>query len=103
MLLFCVNITIVNSECDDPRLCQVYPWFYCCQNRVISEPNCGIIGESRIYGGNPVILRDLPWMAVIYYERRKDPHCGASIISRRFLLTAAHCVTGTIIKHYGEP
>lgn len=66
---------------------------------------CGLSGggESRIYGGQPVGEGDLPWMTVLYYKRRKDPHCGASIINRRFLLTAAHCITGDIVKFYGEP
>lgn len=64
---------------------------------------CGIIPQTRIYEGTPAKPKDLPWMAVIYYKRGRDPHCGASVINRRFLLTAAHCVTGAIIKFSGEP
>lgn len=64
---------------------------------------CGVIPQTRIYEGTPAKPKDLPWMAVIYYKRGKDPLCGASVINRRFLLTAAHCVTGAIIKFSGEP
>lgn len=59
--------------------------------------------ELRIYGGSPALEGELPWMAVLYYQLKDEPHCGASVISSRYLVTAAHCVTGDIVKKLGQP
>lgn len=96
------NYCLDGSDCDE------YPGLQCCQEDDYDyddndNEQCGVIGGSRIYGGRPAPEGDLPWMAVIYYDRWKDPHCGATVISRRFLLTAAHCVTGEIVKKIGQP
>lgn len=99
---------VKGTYCLDGSDCDKYPDLQCCQEYDYDyddndNEQCGVVGGSRIYGGLPAQKGDLPWMAVIYYDRRKDPHCGATVISRRFLLTAAHCVTGEIVKKIGQP
>ncbi|OQV14319.1 putative Transmembrane protease serine 9 [Hypsibius exemplaris] len=44
---------------------------------------------SRIVGGTTANRHSLPWQAAIAYQGRK--HCGASILSDRWLMSAAHC------------
>lgn len=96
-----------SSACYDSTVCLQKPYLSCCERENSIRDQCGINGvssHSRIYGGRPASEGDLPWMAVLYYTRRRDPQCGASVINRWFLVTAAHCLTGEAInKHLGEP
>lgn len=58
---------------------------------------CGINGESRILGGEKADLTEFPWMALIEYERpnrNRGFYCGGVLISKRYVLTAAHCLKG---------
>ncbi|KAL0100204.1 hypothetical protein PUN28_019554 [Cardiocondyla obscurior] len=57
---------------------------------------CGPIITQRVMGGNSTGIFQYPWMALIAYDTgRPNPEfrCGGSIISSRYILTAAHCVT----------
>ncbi|XP_070139954.1 mast cell protease 1A-like [Drosophila kikkawai] len=60
------------------------------------EPNCGLTNSRartsryRIIGGVTADMYGHPWMAFI----RSNVDCGGSLISDRFVLSAAHCMTG---------
>ncbi|XP_016028941.2 serine protease grass-like [Drosophila simulans] len=62
------------------------------------EPNCGVSISSygngnavpMIVNGRPADMFANPWMALVYSGRSM---CGGSLITNRFVLSAAHCVT----------
>lgn len=64
----------------------------------LNEKNCGLVHETRIVGGEEADPDDFMWMAAIIKSRPKDgearPFCGGSLITRRHVLTAAHCLEG---------
>ncbi|XP_013102919.1 serine protease easter isoform X2 [Stomoxys calcitrans] len=58
---------------------------------------CGKSFDNRIYSGNVTKIDEYPWLALIEYTKpanAKGFHCGATLINKRYVVTAAHCVTG---------
>uniref|UniRef100_A0A182N9T5 Peptidase S1 domain-containing protein n=1 Tax=Anopheles dirus TaxID=7168 RepID=A0A182N9T5_9DIPT len=52
---------------------------------------CGAANqEIRIVGGRPTGVNQYPWLARLVYDGQF--HCGASLLTRDYVLTAAHCV-----------
>ncbi|XP_072399984.1 trypsin-1 [Diabrotica undecimpunctata] len=52
---------------------------------------CGVSNqENRIVGGRPTGVNRYPWIARIVYDGHY--HCGASLLTEEYVLTAAHCV-----------
>ncbi|XP_053674102.1 trypsin-like [Anopheles nili] len=47
--------------------------------------------NERIVGGTPVEGNGFSWMAALYYDNKFG--CGGSLISDRYVITAAHCTT----------
>ncbi|XP_055325062.1 trypsin-1-like [Sitodiplosis mosellana] len=55
--------------------------------------SCGIANkQKRIVGGQETEVNQYPWMALLTYSNRF--YCGASLINDRYVMTAAHCVSG---------
>ncbi|XP_063627933.1 CLIP domain-containing serine protease HP8-like [Cydia splendana] len=59
-----------------------------------SRNECGLETSDRIFGGQVTGLDELPWLARIKYQSKSKEiyACHASLITNRFLITAAHCV-----------
>uniref|UniRef100_A0A182LWY5 CLIP domain-containing serine protease n=1 Tax=Anopheles culicifacies TaxID=139723 RepID=A0A182LWY5_9DIPT len=65
---------------------------------------CGVSIGMRIYGGENADIDEFPWLALMQYENRKGERkfsCGGSLINKRYVLTAAHCVTGEVERKEG--
>ncbi|ODM98353.1 Clotting factor B [Orchesella cincta] len=75
---------------------------------VSSACSCGLaeFGTGKIVGGTNVDDAHLwPWFAVVVRSDRPTvgSHCGASLISSRYLVTAAHCLLPMIhvgLRHF---
>ncbi|CAB3365097.1 Hypothetical predicted protein [Cloeon dipterum] len=61
----------------------------------INISTCAVIATPLVVGGEPAALKEFPHMALLGYGSETDPawYCGGSLISERFVLTAAHCVS----------
>lgn len=54
---------------------------------------CGVSNRQlRVVGGNVTKVHEFPWIAGL--SKGGEFHCGATLITHRHLITAAHCVNG---------
>ncbi|XP_052865804.1 venom serine protease Bi-VSP-like isoform X1 [Anopheles cruzii] len=61
------------------------------------ETGCGFsqVEHNRVVGGVPAALNGWPWMALVGYKNALGEvsfKCGGSLITKRHVLTAAHCI-----------
>lgn len=63
---------------------------------ILNDLECGTADKDRVAGGEKAGLRELPWMALLRYD--DEFHCGGSLITNRYVLTAAHCINLGIYK-----
>ena len=69
----------------------------CCS--ISSADECGLPATNRfgrILNGRDAMRKQWPWMVLIRYKIRisdKQKLCGGTLISRNWVLTAAHCVS----------
>lgn len=58
---------------------------------------CGkpVLTTPLIFGGNEVARGQFPWLTALYRKKRKGStefKCGATLVARNAVITAAHCV-----------
>ncbi|XP_060807688.1 phenoloxidase-activating enzyme-like [Amyelois transitella] len=83
-----------------------YDQSYCEKQDFIHPPRpmsgcCGIdINDDEMIGGQIARKEQYPWIVLIEYEARDlkiNTFCGGSLISSRYVLTAAHCLIGSVL------
>ncbi|XP_019944012.1 transmembrane protease serine 4a isoform X2 [Paralichthys olivaceus] len=60
----------------------------------LSCSDCGEVGfQDRIIGGSDALIEDWPWQVSL--QQGGQHTCGGSLVSPRWVVTAAHCFTGS--------
>uniref|UniRef100_V5GX21 CLIP domain-containing serine protease n=2 Tax=Anoplophora glabripennis TaxID=217634 RepID=V5GX21_ANOGL len=92
------------SDGSLPKMCCPFEVKPVSSNLLPSAEICGVGTPDKIYGGTEADLNEYPWMALIEYQDVDDGkrgfYCGGALISKRYVLTAAHCMKGDILKSW---
>ncbi|XP_059186628.1 transmembrane protease serine 4a isoform X2 [Centropristis striata] len=60
----------------------------------LSCSDCGVVGsQGRIVGGTGAVIEDWPWQVSL--QQGGQHTCGGSLVSPRWVVTAAHCFAGS--------
>ncbi|XP_014477082.1 PREDICTED: venom serine protease 34-like [Dinoponera quadriceps] len=57
--------------------------------------------KPAIVGGEETGVNEYPMMAGLVDSEKKELYCGATIINKQFVVTAAHCIKGRNLSKFG--
>ncbi|KAH8391580.1 hypothetical protein KR200_005637, partial [Drosophila serrata] len=80
------------DECFQLVCCLMKPKAY----SQLTEDYCRIEPVPRIANGVVTNIREFPWMAMLLYSndgKNFEPKCGGSLVDKKWIVTAAHCVS----------
>lgn len=86
------KIEVVEQKpCESTNCLSSHPNF-----GLINQRNCGSATSYRISGGIKASFAQFPWMALLQYRPSFEDDqlsfkCGGSLITKKHVLTAAHC------------
>jgi len=70
---------------------------------LIPADECGIDNTQRIWGGNRTDMGQYPWAALLQYQTPTGVRrfaCGGALITKRYVVTAAHCLARRDLRGY---
>ncbi|XP_024892139.1 venom serine protease 34-like [Temnothorax curvispinosus] len=74
---------------------------FLCQIQTSNNCNCGWKKVTRIVGGKETGVNEYPMMCGLVNSVDKIIYCGCTIISKEYVITAAHCIDGRNITILG--
>ena len=93
LLLWEAKILVSNSIVSVTSIRRFKPSLFC------HGLDCGVARfkrRGRIIGGHRVTKGSHPWQAMLWKKKSKKQFCGGSLISDKWVVTAAHCVHGKL-------
>nr|XP_039262303.1 tryptase-2-like [Styela clava] len=94
-----------NAQACPPVSCPIgqqhrYDSMSSCCRTISSSSTCGKNNEpnffQKIFGGELSTLGLWPWLAVIVDKRSASAACGGSLIHKKWILSAAHCMRARV-------
>lgn len=90
-------------QCGENRICCDRRTNHRTSQQLYSDDDfgCGTVSYAgKIHGGAIAGIDEFPWAALLLY---KDdvPRCGGVLISRSYVISAAHCLTGPGYNRHG--
>lgn len=61
--------------------------------KILESINCGEYKNSSVDFGTMVKLNEFPFMALLKYNGTESNLCGGTLITNRFVISVAHCMT----------
>ena len=71
--------------------------FHCIASAILNNCNCGIHNNGKIVNGNQTLINEYPSVAGLT-DGNQGIICGATIITNKHAVTAAHCFNGRVFE-----